>query len=162
MCQSDIKIRQGPISSTFQRAYSLANDQGTHAMKTVYIVDDSQVVRERLIGMISEVEGTALAGASGDPREAVKAIQRLHPDAVILDIRMPGMNGIQVLREIKRAQRPPLVIMLTNYAFEQYRRECAEAGADHFLNKSKEFEKINGILAGIVHADLHSNNQTGG
>jgi chemotaxis response regulator CheB len=51
-------------------------------MRTVYIVNDSQAVRERLIGMISEVEGTTLAGATGDPREAVKAIQRLHPDAV--------------------------------------------------------------------------------
>jgi len=52
-----------------------------------------------------------------------------------------------------------VVIMLTNYAFGQYRRECAEAGADYFLNKSKEFEKINGILAGIGHADLQSNKQ---
>ena len=128
-------------------------------MRTVYIVDDSQAVRERLIGMISEVEGTTLAGASGDPREAVKAIQRLHPDAVILDIRMPGMSGIQVLREIKQGQQVPVVIMLTNYAFGQYRRECTEAGADYFLNKSKEFEKINGILAGIIHADLQSNKQ---
>jgi len=120
-------------------------------MRTVYIVDDSQAVRERLIGMISEVEGTTLAGASGDPREAVGAIRRLHPDAVILDIRMPGMTGIQVLREIKQGERAPMVIMLTNYPFEQYRRECVEAGADYFLNKSTEFEKINEILARVVH-----------
>ena len=127
-------------------------------MRTVYIVDDSQAVRERLIGMISEVEGTTLVGASGDPNEAVGAIRRLHPDAVILDIRMPGMNGIQVLREIKQGQRAPKVIMLTNYPFGQYRRECAEAGADYFLNKSTEFEKINGILTGIVQVELHSDN----
>ena len=120
-------------------------------MRTVYIVDDSQAVRERLIGMISEVEGTTLAGASGDPREAVRAIRRLHPDAVILDIRMPGMTGIQVLREIKQGEHAPMVIMLTNYPFEQYRRECTEAGADYFLNKSTEFEKINEILARVVH-----------
>jgi CheY-like chemotaxis protein len=120
-------------------------------MRTVYIVDDSQAVRERLIGMISEVEGTTLAGASGDPREAVWAIRRLHPDAVILDIRMPGMTGIQVLREIKQGERAPMVIMLTNYPFEQYRRECVEAGADYFLNKSTEFEKINEILVRVVH-----------
>jgi CheY-like chemotaxis protein len=120
-------------------------------MRTVYIVDDSQAVRERLVGMISEVDGTTLAGATGDPREAVKAIRRLHPDAVILDIRMPGMNGIQVLREIKQGPRAPMVIMLTNYPFEQYRRECTEAGANYFLNKSTEFEKINEILARVVH-----------
>lgn len=126
--------------------------------RTVYIVDDSHAVRERLIGMISEVEGITLSGASGDPNEAVRAICRLHPDAVILDIRMPGMNGIQVLREIKQCQRAPMVIMLTNYPFGQYRRECAEAGADYFLNKSTEFKKINEILAGIVQADLQSDN----
>ena len=120
-------------------------------MRTVYIVDDSQAVRERLIAMISELEGTALAGATGEPHEAVKAIRRLAPDAVILDIRMPGMSGIEVLREIKRDLQPPVVIMLTNYPFGQYRRECAEAGADYFLNKSTEFEKINEILAGVVH-----------
>jgi DNA-binding NarL/FixJ family response regulator len=123
-------------------------------MRTVYIVDDSQAVRERLIGMISEVEGTTLVGASGDPSEAVGAIRRLHPYAVILGIRMPGMNGIQVLREIKQDLRAPVVIMLTG----QYRRECAEAGADYFLNKSTEFEKINAILARIVQSDLHSDN----
>jgi len=120
-------------------------------MRTVYIVDDSQAVRERLIAMISELEGTALAGATGEPQEAVKAIRRLAPDAVILDIRMPGMSGIEVLREIKQDLQPPVVIMLTNYPFGQYRRECAEAGADYFLNKSTEFEKINEILAGVVH-----------
>ena len=120
-------------------------------MRTVYIVDDSQAVRERLVGMISEVDETTLAGTTGDPREAVRAIFRLHPDSVILDIRMPGMNGIQVLREIKQGPRAPMVIMLTNYPFEQYRRECTEAGADYFLNKSTEFEKINEILARVVH-----------
>jgi DNA-binding NarL/FixJ family response regulator len=62
-------------------------------MKTVYIVDDSQVVRERLAAMIGDVEGTMLAGTTGDPKEAVTDIRRLRPDAVILDIRMPGMNG---------------------------------------------------------------------
>ena len=46
-------------------------------MRTVYIVDDSQAVRERLIGMISEVEGTTLAGDSGDPDEAERAIRRM-------------------------------------------------------------------------------------
>jgi DNA-binding NarL/FixJ family response regulator len=127
-------------------------------MRTVYIVDDSQAVRERLIGMIPEVEGTALVGVSVDPSEAVGAVRRLHPNSVILDIRMPGMNSIQVLREIKQDLRALMVIMLTNYPFGQYRRECAEGDADYFLNKSTEFEKINEILARIVQSELHSDN----
>lgn len=120
-------------------------------MRTVYIVDDAKVVRERLIGMIADVEGTVLAGATGDPAEAVTAIRRLRPDAVILDIRMPGMSGITVLREIKKNQPSTVVIMLTNYPFEPYRRECAEAGADYFLHKSTEFERINEILKTVGH-----------
>jgi DNA-binding NarL/FixJ family response regulator len=120
-------------------------------MKTVYIVDDSQVVRERLAAMIADGKGTSLAGTTGDPKEAVTAIRRLRPDAVILDIRMPGMNGIQVLRQIKADRPSTVVIMLTNYPFEPYRRECAEAGADYFLHKSTEFEKINEILETVVH-----------
>lgn len=128
-------------------------------MKTVYIVDDSQAVRERLAAMIADVQGTVLAGATGDPKEAVAVVRQLHPDAVILDIRMPGMSGIQVLREIKKEQPSPVVMMLTNYPFGQYRRLCAEAGADYFLNKSTEFEKINEILAQLVRADLQYNNQ---
>jgi DNA-binding NarL/FixJ family response regulator len=102
-------------------------------MKTVYIVDEVH-----------------LAGASGEPRQAVTAIRRLHPDAVILDIRMPGMNGIQVLRAIKEDHPSTVVIMFTNYPFEPYRRECTEAGADYFLHKSTEFEKINEILDVVV------------
>jgi CheY-like chemotaxis protein len=109
--------------------------------------------------MVSELEGTAIAGAAGEPWEAIKAIRRLRPDSVILDIRMPGMSGIQVLKKIKQDLRAPVVIMLTNYPFGQYRRECAEAGADYFLNKSTEFEKINEILAGMVHADLRAADQ---
>ena len=74
-------------------------------MGSVYIVDDSLAVRERLVAMISELEGTVLTGDSGEPREAVMSIRRLQPDAGILDIKMPGMNAIQVLKEIKRNQR---------------------------------------------------------
>lgn len=127
-------------------------------MRTVYIVDDSPPVRERLVGLISELEGTALSGATGEPREALEAIRRLHPDAVIIDIRMPAMNGIQLLKEIKQGFRPPVIIMLTNDPFEPYRRECTEAGADYFLNKSMEFGKISDILAQIVRTDLRPAN----
>jgi DNA-binding NarL/FixJ family response regulator len=128
-----------------------SNEEGAAAMKTVYIVDDSEAVRERLAALVADVEGVVLAGVSGDPREAVAAIRRLHPDAVILDIRMPGMSGIEVLREIKQDHPSTAVIMLTNYPFAPYRRECTEAGADYFLNKSTEFEKINEILDTVVH-----------
>ena len=119
-------------------------------MKSVYVVDDSDFIRERLIEMLSELEGVEIAGGTGDPREAVAAIRQMVPDAVILDIRLPRKSGIEVLRDIKKDKPSPVVIILTNYPYPQYRKECTEAGADYFLNKSTEFNKIAEVLKSLT------------
>ena len=69
-------------------------------------------------------------------------LQRLLPDTVILDIRLPDDSGIQLLRQIKSGYPGIKVIMLTNYDLQQYRRQCLRLGADYFLNKTQEFEKM--------------------
>src|SRR5947207_12176020 len=106
----------------------------SEADKKVFIVDDSPIVRERLVSMISELPDVEVIGQAGLPLEAIAAIEELKPDFVVLDISLPGGNGMQVLERIK-ARNPALrVIMLTNFAFEQYRRRCAELGADYFFD----------------------------
>jgi two-component system response regulator DevR len=116
------------------------------AMKRVYLVDDSELVRRRLVDMLTDIEDVEIIGQTGDPEEAEAEIRRLSPDVVVLDIKLPGKNGIEVLRDIRKNVPTPLVIMLTNYPYAQYRRECTDAGADYFLHKATEFEKINDIL----------------
>ena len=59
---------------------------------------------------------------------------------------MPGGSGIDVLREIKQNNQTPLVIVLTNYPYPQYRRKCMDAGADFFFDKSTEFDKVTEVL----------------
>ena len=118
-------------------------------MKRVYVVDDSDFVRERLIEMLSELEEVEIVGGTGDPQEALVAIGEMVPDAVILDIRLPGRSGVEVLRDLKKEEPSPVVIILTNYPYPQYRKECTEAGADYFLNKSTEFNKIAEVLKGL-------------
>ncbi len=108
----------------------------------VFIVDDSVIVRERLAAMLSELPGVELIGQAGDVAGTIEAIGRLKPDAVILDIRMPGGTGIDVLEAVKKEQPAPLVIVLTNYPYPQYRTRCEAVGADFFLDKSSEFDKI--------------------
>jgi two-component system response regulator DevR len=115
-------------------------------MKRVYLVDDSELVRRRLVDMLSDIEDVEIVGQSGDPEEAEAEMRRLSPDVVILDIKLPGKNGIEVLSDIRKDVPTPLVIMLTNYPYAQYRRECTDAGADYFLHKATEFEQINDIL----------------
>jgi DNA-binding NarL/FixJ family response regulator len=116
-------------------------------MKRVLIVDDSKEVRERLISLLSESSKIRIVGQAGNGKEAMDAVNDQKPDTVILDIRLPGRSGIQLLKEIKVAHPEITVIMLTNYDFEQYRKQCTEFGADHFFNKTLEFEKVVNVLA---------------
>jgi two-component system, NarL family, response regulator DevR len=111
-------------------------------MKQVLIVDDSEQIRERLAALLSESAEIRIVGQAGNSHQALNAIERLRPDTVILDIRLPGSSGIEVLKQVK-AQHPQMqVIMLTNYDHAMYRQQCQQLGADHFLNKTREFEKI--------------------
>jgi DNA-binding NarL/FixJ family response regulator len=108
----------------------------------VVIADDSLVVRERLVTILDELAGVEIVGQAENVAEAISAIRNLQPDAVILDIRMPGGSGIDVLRNIKQDKVRPLVIILTNYPYPGYRQKCLQAGADFFLDKSTEFDQI--------------------
>jgi len=111
-------------------------------MKQVLIVDDSEHIRERLAALLAESTQIRVVGQAASGPEAISAVQCLRPDAVILDIQLPGSNGIQVLKAIKALRPEVAVIMLTNYDYAQYRRQCRQLGADHFFNKTHEFGKI--------------------
>ena len=111
-------------------------------MKQVLIVDDSEQIRERIVALLTESAQIRIVGQAGNGTDALLAIQRLKPDTVVLDIRLPGRSGIELLKEI-RARYPEMkVIMLTYFDYAQYRQQCRQLGADHFLNKTLEFEKI--------------------
>lgn len=116
----------------------------------VLIADDSPVVRERLETMLSEIAGIEIAGEAQDVGEAEDSIERLKPDVVILDIKMPGGSGIDVLKKIKENKSACAVIMLTNYPYPQYRQASMDAGADFFFDKSTEFERISDVLQGLM------------
>lgn len=118
-------------------------------MSDIYIVDDSEVIRERLQEMMAEIPGVRIVGQSGDPAEALKAIYRCRPDAVILDIRLPGINGIELLKKIKARQPEIRVIMLTDYPYRQYRQQSLLAGADYFFHKATEFNNVIELLKNL-------------
>ena len=106
------------------------------------IVDDSRIVRDRLVALISELPTVEVIGQAANVVDAVKKIRRLQPHIIVLDIAMPGGNGIQVLESIRKLRRPQAhIIMLTNFAQEAYRERCLELGAEYFFDKSAEFEE---------------------
>jgi len=112
----------------------------------VFIAEGSALIRERLAALISEFETFELVGQAGSADEAIEAGGRLRPDIVLMDIRLPGGNGLEVLEAIKRDNAAPVIIMLTAFPYPQHWRKCVEAGAEYLFDKITEFECIVDVL----------------
>lgn len=120
----------------------------------VFIADDSSAVVERLTDLLEEVPGATLVGQAGDVPHAVDGIRKMKPDAIILDLQMPGGSGLDVLRAIRPSFPDMHVVICTNYPHAQYREECLTAGANFFLDKSVEFAKIPVILRELTEKEV--------
>jgi YesN/AraC family two-component response regulator len=114
--------------------------------RTFLIVDDSAVIRRRLVSLLTEVDGVRLVGEASNGVEGADLIRELNPDVVILDIRMPERSGIGLLESIKDSSDLPVVIILTNYTYSAYRKRCFELGASHFFDKTTEFDGLEGVV----------------
>ncbi len=116
----------------------------------ILIVDDSSVIRDRLKILLSDIPGVVVVGTASSGPEAVDQFEHLRPDVILLDIRMPGGSGIDALSEIKQRDPSTVVVILTNYPDDQYRRLCEAAGADFFLDKSTEFERMPEVIRQLM------------
>ncbi len=117
---------------------------------SIYIVDDSVPIRARLAEMLSTMKSVRIVGEAGSAHDAVAGILDTRPDSVLLDLNLIGRTGIDVLRAV-HPQAPEIVfIVLTNHAEPQYRKVCLEAGAAFFLDKSRDFDRVREVVAGIA------------
>jgi len=108
----------------------------------VVLVDDSLLVRKRVANIISKMPGVKVIGEAGNSLEAIEVVRKTKPDVVILDIKIPGESGVKVLIKLKDEFEDLKIIMLTNYPDSQYKAECLMHGAEYFLSKSDEFDKL--------------------
>ncbi|MFG2576349.1 response regulator [Streptomyces sp. NPDC048481] len=107
----------------------------------VVVVDDEALVRsgfELILGASEDIE--VVATASGG--DAVETVRRQHPDVVLLDIRMPDVDGLTVLRELRKMPAPPVVAMLTTFDADEYILTALNSGAAGFLLKDTEPEQL--------------------
>ncbi|UCF75782.1 MAG: response regulator transcription factor [Betaproteobacteria bacterium] len=121
----------------------------------VFVVEDSALVRERLVEMISEVDGVDVVGEADSYGTAVAGIMSTHPDVAILDISLADGNGIEVLAHVKPRLPGLRGIVLTNYNSPQHLKASADAGAEYFLDKSVDFERITEILRQMLDTQEH-------
>ena len=115
----------------------------------VLVADDSDVLRERIIGLFSDMDGIDVVGHAQAEPETFHAIDKFKPDALILDIQMILGRGIAVLSKIKQERPGMVVIILTNFTALPYRKKCLEVGADFFLDKSTEIGKLREIIQSL-------------
>jgi len=112
----------------------------------VLVIDDSRAVRAGLTELIGELEFVERIDEAADGADAMAAALRSQPHVVLLDLRMPRVNGLDVLGDLKRSASSPVVIVLTNHATAAYRERCLTAGATEFLDKTRDFERIPDLL----------------
>ena len=113
----------------------------------VLIVDDQAMVREGFGALLAAQDDIEVAGSAADGAEAVDAVWRKQPDVVLMDVRMPVLDGLEATRRILRApgDRHPRVVMLTTFDLDDYVYEALRAGASGFLLKDAP-------AADLVHA----------
>ncbi len=119
-------------------------------MQKLIIVDDSELLRTRLKTIIASVSNINIVAEASNSIEGLQLIKQFKPDILLLDIRMPGINGLEILANVRKVNKKMKVVILTNYPNEQYKTSALKIGADYFLNKSTEFDQIPAILTELI------------
>lgn len=104
-------------------------------MIKVVIVDDQALIRDGLRTMLELDEGISVVGEAADGSAVLETVRRTRPDVVLMDIRMPGVDGLEATRRLLRSPDGPKVLVLTTYDADEYVIEAMRAGASGFLLK---------------------------
>lgn len=110
----------------------------------ILLVDDHQVVRDGLQHMLEQETGIEVIGQGADAEQTFSCIRELSPDIVLMDIKMPGMDGIELTRQVRRQYPDCKIIMLTLY--DQYLSQAMEAGASGYLLKDIKCNELVGAI----------------
>ena len=110
-------------------------------MTRVVVADDQELVRSGL-QLVLEARGCEVVGTAGDGREAVEVVRQTEPDVVLMDIRMPVMDGIAATRELTSSGSPTRVLVLTTYDLDRYVYDALGAGAAGFLLKATPPDRL--------------------
>lgn len=118
--------------------------RSTGSATTIRIVlaDDHKMLRDGLRRLIDHEPGMAVVGESADGRALMTLLSTSRPDIVVLDVSMPGLNGIEATRRIRALPAPPRVIMLSMHADRRFVLESIKAGASGYLLKDDGFDEL--------------------
>jgi DNA-binding NarL/FixJ family response regulator len=123
--------------------------------KKVFVVEDHPVFREGLAQILHKEDGLALCGAAGTAEQALKAIPRLKPDLVLVDITLPGKSGLELIKEIRAVNRQVKLLVISMHEEALYADRVLRAGGDGYIMKQEDPEEIvhaiRDVLAGHIY-----------
>ena len=122
-------------------------------MIRVLLADDQRVVREGLGTLLGLLDGIELVGTAADGEEAIALAGRLHPDVVLMDLRMPRCDGIEAIRRLAERGERPRAIALTTYADDASVLGALRAGARGYLTKDAGAEQIRAAVEAVARGE---------
>src|SRR5262245_6229392 len=111
-------------------------------MLTLLLADDHQIVRQGLRAILQAVPDFRLVGEAADGPEAVRLVERLQPDVLVLDLMLPGLNGMEVVRHVTRRLPRTQVVILSMHSNEAYVVEALRAGATGYVLKEAGADEL--------------------
>ena len=116
---------------------------------SVLLVEDSSILAERLTEMLANIRGVELAGVVDTEADAIEVVRDRTVDVLLLDLRLRQGTGFGVLRSMSKERIRPSVIVFTNYDLAEYRHAALSLGAEFFLDKAHDMEKLPHVLEQI-------------
>jgi DNA-binding NarL/FixJ family response regulator len=117
---------------------------------SVLIADDQDLVREGLRMLLEAEPDLAVAGEAGDGGQALAQARLLDPDVILMDVRMPGLNGIEATTRLVQAGSRARILMLTTFNLDEYVYQALKAGASGFLLKDASREQLSGAVRAVA------------
>lgn len=111
-------------------------------MISIVVVDDHLMMRQGMCALLKTQSDFQVLGDAGDGEEALRLVERLHPDILVLDMVMPGINGIEVARRVKQQSPTCAIVILSMYGAEGYVREAIGAGAKAYILKKDSVDEL--------------------
>lgn len=121
-------------------------------MKRILIVDDNAIMRQQIRRILEAQTEIEVCGEARDGSEALRKVKECHPDLVVLDFMMPGMNGLQTTREIKRTTPKLPVLLFTLHSSPEIEQEGERAGADAVLPKIEGSTQLPRVVSQLLDA----------
>jgi DNA-binding NarL/FixJ family response regulator len=108
----------------------------------VVIADNSSSLRVRIKDLLNKINDVEIVGEAENGLEVLQLVEEKLPDFLVMDIRMPELNGISVLRKIKERGFNCKVCIITSYPYRQYKEKCLEEKADYFIDKNHDLYSV--------------------